>query len=462
MTLSRNTHRTSLALCAALLTGPSAMAQVFDVKTDATTAQFSPAVAYNQGVGGVERYGVAFTDATDTGCGTNECTQNVTGVLLDGNAVRLGTTSISATPNTDDKEPAVSFDSTNNRFLIAYYVKDNAKPCANSVHRVRGNVFVKVIDVNGNVLYGPFNVSNTTSSHNVRVRAAWDPVTQKHLVVWETALTSAICSAIDGAGNNLGLGLARSPWHVRAVILNANGTSYSSVFIPSIKNDTYIQQNPSVAANTNSGGWLVVWGDKRFIQDNNNSVTEAVFGQRIDSRLAYPYRVDPTWDPIIGDTSPGQDRFPRVAFNPEDNQWLAVWYSARGAYDDDQSGTIYAQRMRADGFWEGCPGACPFNVYNVLTDGRGHGHPDVVYCPPTDKYWIAWQTDQQGTDPKTLVMRYKPFNRTLGYVADSVGYLGTKGPAFPQTCRASDGRTALIYESYYYEPLGDIRGRFIQ
>ncbi len=441
----------------------------FPVKVDAFE-QFSPDVSYDVDV---DQYGTAFTDATQPDCTGQECTQNVTAVGLNANGGILLTQSVSATPNTDDKEPTIAANTKTGGYLVAYYVKDASNPpyCTVqvgnnvSIYRVRGNVYAKVYDRGGNLVAGPIDVSGTTANHNVRVRAAFDPITQRYLLVWETAPTENICTNIANAGNNLGQGLARSDWRVRARILNANGTFYSAVFNPSNRSNT-VQQNPDVAANTVNGGWMVAWGDKRFIDDHTQSQTEASFGQLIDSNRSSPYRVFLDWDLIIGETD-FQDRFPHIAYNADDNEWVATWYGARGAFDADQSGTIYAQRMRSDGFWLGCPGQCPLNVYNPLTsdsDGDGirdgNGHPDVMYCAKTDKYWIGWQIDN-------MTIRYKPFGRTLSALANTVGVSNVKGPAFAQTCRPSDGRTIMLYEVFEFDSQGkmidkDIRGRFIQ
>jgi len=71
---------------------------------------------------------------------------------------------------------------------------------------------------------------------------------------------------------------------------------------------------------------------------------------------------------------------PSIAYNPDRQEYLVVWYNERPVYPD-----IKAQRVGVDGQLVGGP------CYIAGGEGAKRRYPDVVYNPTHQEYLVVWE-----------------------------------------------------------------------
>jgi len=103
-------------------------------------------------------------------------------------------------------------------------------------------------------------------------------------------------------------------------------------------------------------------------------------------RAAFPVVVDPLiGDPTLVAGGANWSGKPALAYNPDDDEWLAVWQDNRNGGDHD----IYGQRVRPDGTLGGS------NFAIVAASGLQHT-PDVAYSAAAGEYLAVWKDDRNG------------------------------------------------------------------
>ena len=200
------------------------------------------------------------------------------------------------------------------------------------------------------------------------------------------------------------------------------------------------QQYPDVTYNSTIGEYLVVWQDLRHgdwdifgrrISDNCTQLDSGFSISRVPGLQRYPavaynnadnQYLTVWWDnrnsPITGEdiygqiifhdgtllndnfpisTAEGLQGYPDVACNSADNEYLAVWADNRNAASTGFD--IYAQRVSSQGELlggEGHPGADPAVNFAVSRATNDQEHPVLVHNSSLNQYLAAWQDLRHG------------------------------------------------------------------
>ncbi len=131
------------------------------------------------------------------------------------------------------------------------------------------------------------------------------------------------------------------------------------------------QVAPAVAYNPNANEYLVVWSDAR----NGYGARQDIYARRLtgDGSLVGPELRITNRD--------GNEKRPRVAYNPLDDLYVVVWEDTGGAAQDTG---VLAQRLRGDGELEGQPYAVADEVWKDQV-------PDIAYVPVGNRFLVVWQ-----------------------------------------------------------------------
>ncbi|MEM6701666.1 MAG: hypothetical protein AAF690_03120 [Acidobacteriota bacterium] len=192
---------------------------------------------------------------------------------------------------------------------------------------------------------------------------------------------------------------------------------------------TYDALDPYVAFNSSSDEYLVVWRG----DDNRGGVVQGefeIFGQRVAAN-GTPVGADDFRISFMGPRGNGQfdASDPAVAHNPTLDEYLVTW----AGLDDPAVGEeVYAQRLRGDGSALG-------TVVQVSSMGPDGGGADVYsvdeslvrFSPQSDEYFVIWM----GEDNRELLTEgeFEVFGQRLAADGTAVGLddvrLSSLGPA---------------------------------
>jgi uncharacterized protein YlbG (UPF0298 family) len=158
--------------------------------------------------------------------------------------------------------------------------------------------------------------------------------------------------------------------------LAADGTAIGDEF--AVTRQAFNQNFPHVAYNSTRNEYLVVWSDQRAIRSTGSDV----YGQRVaaDGTLV--------GSDIAISTALRPQLYPRVAYNPDADEYLVVWQDSRTSAAT--SSDILGQRVAGDGSLLGT------NI--VISDNsEAQNQPDVAYSPTSQRYLVAWD-DERAVD----------------------------------------------------------------
>jgi hypothetical protein len=178
--------------------------------------------------------------------------------------------------------------------------------------------------------------------------AASLPESDRFLVVWDMGLT-----LVDGAS-------------LRARFVDSSGQPVGSEFTPIGPRER--AGIPSLTANPEAREFLVTWWDFR---ENLGDI----FGQRLaeDGSLIGD-------DFLIVQASNFENWPPAVAYNPNSDEYLVVWYEIRGELGES---SIYGQRVSAAGSLVG-------NVILIGDQGSPEVRPAIAANGATGDYLVVW------------------------------------------------------------------------
>lgn len=106
--------------------------------------------------------------------------------------------------------------------------------------------------------------------------------------------------------------------------------------------------------------------------------TPVLAGAILGTRITIADHIDPN-------TGKLQEIFPSVAYNPDRQEYLVVWYNDRDGNDD-----IRAQRLDKDGVKIGGP------FYIAAGPGDDRRYPDVAYNSKHKQYLVVWENQKSG------------------------------------------------------------------
>jgi hypothetical protein len=152
----------------------------------------------------------------------------------------------------------------------------------------------------------------------------------------------------------------------------------------------------AVAYNSRDNEYLVVWWGDGLATPGKFEI----FGQRISAATGSQIGGDFP----ISSTGPSNDAAydavtPAVAYNPQENQYLVVWYAVRfydaGAVGSDKAEVeIFGQLLSASGQETGTN---DFRISTTGTDGdvlRDAFDPTVAYNSQANEYLVTWEADK--------------------------------------------------------------------
>lgn len=283
------------------------------------------------------------------------------------------------------EDPAVTYNSDAKEYFVVWQSDHNEAPLENDEFEIFG----RRIGADGLLLGDQTRISFMGGPDGDTNRTAANPdicynaATQQYLVVWDgddIALLDderEIFARIVGAD---------------AALVGTDDLRISDMGLDG--NDLFAGVNPAVACNTTNGEYYVVWwGD-----DANNQEME-IYAQRLDSSGAEVGDNDKRLTDM-GNTGGANDdfraRFPDVAYNAIENQYLVVWEG-----DDDVAPLandefeIFGQLINAATGAEVGP-----NDFRISSMGGPDGDttlgaalPAVTYNRVNNEYVVAWEGD---------------------------------------------------------------------
>jgi hypothetical protein len=193
-----------------------------------------------------------------------------------------------------------------------------------------------------------------TNGSEMLPRSAYDPVNDRYLVVFE--MYTATGADIYG------------------LFMDSEGLADGADFAISDNPDS--QRLPDITYNSDSQSFLVVWQDRRDV-DNN------IYGQFIDANTGN--LIDHASDTnfaITNETSNQQS--PSVASNAGANRILVAWDDSRGG----GNANIYGQ------FINSVDGSFLFNTisenFPITSDSGWHYDSDIAYDSTGDRFLVVW------------------------------------------------------------------------
>ncbi len=303
--------------------------------------------------------------------------------------------------------PAVSFNSTNNQYLVVWKGEDDTETLVNGEFEIFGQ---RIDAITGTEIgANDFRISDmgTNGDGNFEARfpaVAYSPTNNEYLVVWN-------------GDDNIGT-LVDDEFEIFGQRINAatgEEVGANDFRISDMGTDSDISfggQFPTLSYNLTNNEYLVVWnGD----DDTNPLVDDEleIFGQRIDAATgaelgANDFRISDMG--TDGDTSFFASQ-PAVDFNPTNNQYLVVWNGDddTGALVDDEF-EIFGQLLSVK------PGP---SILSITADDPDDG--DTVYSD-SDIITVIFseETNEPSVASKVEIDSIFTFSDSLG-----IDYTGT-------------------------------------
>ncbi len=164
-------------------------------------------------------------------------------------------------------------------------------------------------------------------------------------------------------------------WGVFGLTLHASASGGPIGNRFTIRNDTGLEEvNPAVAYNPHRQEYLAVWYNDRPGNDDIRGQRIAWDGRRIGGSF------------YIAAGAGAERRFPDVAYNTQDHEYLVVWEQfnpATGRY------AIYGQRIADDGRLIGTA----FPIWNSSVSSHS---PAIAYASTANQFLIVWSWDSGG------------------------------------------------------------------
>jgi len=167
--------------------------------------------------------------------------------------------------------------------------------------------------------------------------------------------------------------------------VSENGAAIGSEFV--ICDATGHQQSASVAYNSNTNQYLVVWTDYR------NGSNYDIYGQIVNANGTLSGS-----NFTISNNIDNQSE-PNITYNSTTNQYLVVWTDYTSGFSLEVSEqitlvnpNIYGQIVNADGSLYG-------SNFAICNNAKSQKHPSVAYNSNTNQYLVAWTDYRNGSKP---------------------------------------------------------------
>ena len=199
-------------------------------------------------------------------------------------------------------------------------------------------------------------------------------------------------------------------------LVDSNGSPVGAE-IP-ISTATNNQQNPSVAFNSSTNQYIVVW------QDNRSGTEHDVYGQLVNANGTLSGSNFPVSTATNGQFNPS------VAYNSSTNQYLVVWDDRRSGTEND----IYGQIVNAIGTLSG-------SNFPVSTAANNQDYPSVVYNSGTNQYLVVW------TDTRSGYAIYGQYLTSIGVLTGGDFFIVTSADIARAVANTNIGNYLVAYYS---------------
>ncbi|MEW6714632.1 MAG: hypothetical protein AB1306_06035 [Nitrospirota bacterium] len=266
---------------------------------------------------------------------------DIYGQLVGEDGVAVGTEFVISNAANSQWGPSVAYNSSTNQYLVVWSDTRSGAP----------DIYGQLLNANGTLSGGNFPIS-TAANEQWGSSVAYNSSTNQYLVVWDDD-RSVTNSDIYGQ------------------LVNANGTLSGGNFpISTAVNE---QWGSSVAYNSSTNQYLVVWNDLR------SGTNWDIYGQLLNANGSLSGGNFPISTAVNG------QYIPSVAYNSSANQYLVVW-------DDYRSGTnldIYGQLLNANGTLSG-------GDFPISTAAYNQWGSSATYNSSTNQYLIVWSDERNG------------------------------------------------------------------
>ncbi len=370
-----------------------------------------------------------------------EADELVYGQILAATGTVSGTAEIISDAGSEQANPTLAYDSSNNRFLVAW--QDG-----------RGSsfdVYARLVGANGQPLGSELLIEDHGNDQFVP-KVAYTP--GQYLVAWRhhvdtdtfrvrgQRLTAA--GALEGTifnitGENYGYygyfdlisnGLdeylvvwdfENDEGDIRSRRVFTNGTKSAQVTITNLYND---QIFPVAAYNSGADAYLLAWEDHRLGR-------QVIYGQRLntsDGKLGANFSLSR----LLASRSE-----PAVAANPAnlERAYLAVWVENRDGSDD-----IYGQWLNGQG------GATGAELAISVTEGDADT-PVVAFNTASSQYLVVWQSDHGGQGDDIYAQRVDDSGLVGGVITLTAASDNQRYPRVAYNSRAGEWLVAWIDQS---------------
>jgi hypothetical protein len=264
--------------------------------------------------------------------------QEIHGQLVRPDGVPVGDpVGVATDPSDWNQWPDVAYDPVSQRYLVVW--------------QPGGDVYGRLISADGmTFLTDPFAICDAAGTQT-QPRVAFDDANRQYLVVW----------ADDRAG----------PVDIYGRMVAADGTPDAELCFPICENADF-QYSPDVASDTAAGEFLVVWEDDRAAGFDLHVYAQIV---KADKSLGLAS------DLVVVSEANSQEA--SVAFDPVSGQYLVTWTDYRLGGETEIRGRLIAS------------GGTPVGVdFPLVQAGSAYMYwPRVAYSPSTGGYICVWEDD---------------------------------------------------------------------
>lgn len=235
--------------------------------------------------------------------------------------------------------PVIAYNSIANQHLVVW-------------GQTAGGVQGRIIDAAGVGVTDPFPLSGTlVGAGNPAV--AFNAATNQYLVVWDALAEPFFPSIVDVFGR----------------LVNADGTLPGSFF--AFTTADQLQAFPSVAVNSATNQYLVVWSDNRTVETTSGDI----FGQRVNADGAL------TGGNFAISTLPFNEGTPSLAYEPTTDHYLTVWVGQPSGGPPVVD--VFGHLLAGDGIPQGA-------LFQVSSAGTAEFSTALGVDPTTNLFLSAW------------------------------------------------------------------------
>lgn len=296
----------------------------------------------------------------------NDCVSiDIYGRFVDYDGKPLGNELSIAVAANNQSNPAVSYDSINQKFLVVW---------GDTRNDPSGDIYGQIVNGDGTLSGGNFAISDA-SNYQDYPAAAFDTVNNRFLIVWYDNRNAATWADIYGQFVNSA-----------GQLIPRDGMSGGDNFVISDAADN--QNAPSVAYDGEDKRFLVVWHDWRYW--NISPYGTDVYGQLVNAADGALLNTASSVNFLITANSTGDQQNPSVAYNTAKKQYLVVWEDGVGTSDiSGQLVSSAGQLVKRDG----TTGSDNF----VISNAAGvQERPSVEYDSVNNYFLAAWNDYRNG------------------------------------------------------------------